>query len=94
MAEFEAEFERLQHERHPYVITTQPYEFKAGTMLEARAELPEVYRDDVAAVVGDIVFNARSALDNLPLRCPVGERPIPIPGPRDGPVGRLRRPRS
>ena len=65
VAEFEAEFERLQHERHPYVITTQPYEFKAGTMLEARAEPPEVYRDDVAAVVGDIVFNARSALDHL-----------------------------
>lgn len=65
VAEFEEEFERLQHERRPYVVTTQPYEFKTGTMLEARAEPPEVYRDDVAAVVGDIVFNARSALDHL-----------------------------
>ena len=65
VAEFEAEFKRLQHERIPYLVTAQPYEFRTGTMLEARAEPPEVYRDDVAAVVGDIVFNARSALDHL-----------------------------
>ena len=65
VAEFEAEFKRLQHERRPYIVTTQPYEFRTGTMLEARAEPSEVYRDDVAAVVGDIVFNARSALDHI-----------------------------
>jgi hypothetical protein len=65
VAEFTAEFHRLENERNPYIVTTRPYEFSAGTMLEARAEPVEVYRDGVAAIVGDIIFNTRSALDHI-----------------------------
>jgi hypothetical protein len=30
VAEFEEVFERLQHEQRPYIVTTQPYEFKTN----------------------------------------------------------------
>jgi hypothetical protein len=65
LAEFKREFERLRDTRISYEVTTDIHHFQAGDMLEAHAVVPEVYRDDIAAIVGDVVFNTRSALDHL-----------------------------
>jgi hypothetical protein len=89
LAEFEAEFERCRVERNAYEIQTEVHAFTGGDMIQAQAFIADIYRDDIAAIVGDIVFNTRSALDHICVALsgieeamyPIFEQDISVPDP-------------
>lgn len=66
LAEFNAEFERLRDTEQPYDVTTEVRAFSGVERLVVLGHLrPFSGDDDLAVVVGDIVANARDALDHI-----------------------------
>jgi hypothetical protein len=65
LGEFRREVVRLQERERAYRVSTKIETHNDGDWLVVRGWLPVYNGDRLAAVMGDIIFNARSALDHV-----------------------------
>jgi hypothetical protein len=65
LAEFQAEFVRLRDTKQKCRVSTEVQTQHQTNSLLVRAYLPDYPEDDIAAIVGDLLFNTRCALDHI-----------------------------
>jgi hypothetical protein len=65
LAEFHAEFVRLRDTRQKCRVSTEVHTQHQTNSLLVRAYLPDYPEDDIAVIVGDLLFNTRCALDHI-----------------------------
>jgi len=65
LEEFQAEFVRLRDTKQKCRISTEVQSQHQPNWLLVRAYLPDYPEDDIAAIVGDLLFNTRCALDHI-----------------------------
>jgi hypothetical protein len=72
LAELDSDWNRARDEPRPYSVETEVKAGPRGYWLAVWADIIDPIEDDFSAVVGDFIFNLRSALDHV--TCAVTDR--------------------